>query len=30
VILDSQVRQGVRDAFLTQPQHRDAWKGSGA
>jgi amidohydrolase len=30
VILDAQVRQRVRDAFLTQPQHRDAWKGSGA
>jgi amidohydrolase len=30
VILDAQVRQRVRDAFLMQPQHRDAWKGSGA
>ncbi len=30
VILDSHVRQRVRDAFLAQPQHREEWSGSGA
>jgi amidohydrolase len=29
VILDADVRHAVRDAFLSQPQHRTAWLGSG-
>jgi amidohydrolase len=29
VIFDAEVRSSVRDAFLTQPQHRAAWTGSG-
>jgi amidohydrolase len=30
VILDADLRKRVRDAFLTQPQHREDWTGSGA
>ena len=30
VILDAALRQRVRDAFAAQPQHREAWSGSGA
>ena len=28
VILDTDVRHRVRDAFLAQPQHRTHWTGS--
>jgi amidohydrolase len=30
VILDADLRKRVRDAFAAQPQHREAWTGSGA
>jgi amidohydrolase len=30
VIFDPEVRRGVRDAFLAQPQHRAQWTGTGA